>query len=390
MLYIVIVDDDAELVEAMKTKVESAMAAPAQVTTLTGDNLKDAIRELRQRESEWNSKGDDWRPERYDARLDSADILVLDYRLADLYGQDGYMTGEDLASLARRYSTAGPIVSVNRFGERSFDLRLRAGIETWAEMSVAHDDLQNARLWSAETEGLYRPWGWTSIAHLPELFEQRVEHALSHFEHPVADSLGISKTQMDLMPRRVSESLGDDPFSITFEQVAVQRAFQSRRVLRPSRRQVARVAAAEVGKWLAHRVLPGQDILIDAPHLVAQYPSLLKGRRTQAQLNRVAQMASESDLPLEATTIEDARFRPSFWLDRPAWWMERVLDNRQLAENSRPWEKEPLKYCFAEDTSMFHDPSECQPFQAVGTLAKRYVQIPDRDIAYRPSRRLLG
>ena len=386
MLNILVIDDDADLVEAMKTKVENAMAVPAEVTTLTGEDLRDAIRELRDRERDWSSGG-------YDARLDSADILVLDYRLADLYGQDGYMTGEDLAALARRYSKAGPIISVNRFGERSFDLRLRAETETWAEMSVAHDDLQNPRLWSVEAKGLYRPWGWAFIEHLPELFNRRVENALDCLNYPVAESLGISKAQMDLMPRRVSESLGDDPVSITFKEVAVQQAFQSPRVPNlPCHRQLARVAAAEVGRWLSHWVLPGQNILVDAPHLVVHYPSLLRGKRAKPLLDTLAQVATEGDLPLEETMIENARFEPSFWLDRPAWWTERILENRQLAENRRPWEMEPLKYCFAEDTSRFHDHSKCQPFQAVGTLGERYVRIPipDGSIAYKPSSRLLG
>ena len=390
MLHILVVDDHEALAEAMRTKVESAVSGPAKVTSLTGGDLKEAIRELRDRELKWDKIGDDWNPTRFDAQLDSADILVLDYRLADLYGQDGYMTGEDLAALARRYSEAGPIVSVNRFGERSFDLRLRPGIETWAEMSVAHEDLRNPRLWSAEANGLYRPWGWSSLEHLPELFHRRVGHALRHLDSPVVESLGISKTQMDLMSRRVSESLGHDPFSITFEQVALQRAFQSRGVAKPSRPQVARVAAAEVGKWLSNQVLPGQEILIDAPHLVAHYPSLVKGRRTRPSLNELARMAAEADLPLEAAKIEDARFQPGFWLDRPAWWTERVLENRQLAENRRPWEMKPLKYCFAEDTSSFHEPSECQPFQAVGTLGERYVRKPDMSVEYQPSNRLLS
>ena len=389
MLHILVVDDHDSLVEVMRAKVESAVSGPASVTALTGGDLRDAIRELRERERSWEANGG-WSPTRYDSRLDSAEILVLDYRLVDLYGQEGFMTGEDLAALARRYSRAGPIVSVNRFGERSFDLRLRPGSETWAEISLAHDDLENPRLWSAEADGVYRPWGWPSLEHLPELFNRRVEHALKHFDSSVAESLGISETQMDLMPSKVSESLGDDPFRITFEQVALQRAFQSPRVPRPSRPQIARVAAAEVGKWLSDRVLPGQEILIDAPHLAAHYPSLVKGARTQARLSKLAGMSPEADLPLEATTIEDARFRPGFWLDRPAWWTERVLENRQLAENSRPWEKKPLKYRFAEDTSGFHQPSECRPFQAVGMFGERYVRIPDTGIEYKPVNRLLS
>ena len=389
MLHIVVVDDHDSLVKVMMRKVEGAVSGSAKVTALAGEDLRDAIRELRERELNWETN-DNWRPQRYNACFDSADILVLDYRLADLYGQDGYMTGEDLAALARRYSRAGPIVSVNRFGKQSFDLRLRPGTKAWAEISVAHNDLQNPGLWSAEATGAYRPWGWPSMRHLAQLFSRRVEHALEHFDSPVAESLGISKTQMDLMPRKISESLGDDPFSITFREVALQRAFQSPNVPKPSRPQIARVAAAEVGKWLSDQVLPGEEILIDAPHLASQYPSLVKSPRTKARLNQLARMSTGGDLPLDTARIRDARFRPSFWLNRPAWWTEALLENRELSENRRPWEKKPLNYYFAEDTSSFHQPRECQTFQSVGMFGARYVRIPDNTIEYKPANRLLS
>lgn len=390
MLHIVVVDDNADLVEAMRTKVEKVVRSPARVTTLTGDDLIAAIRELRRREGKWGAQPQ-WRPRKYNMHFDLADVLVLDYRLADLYGPDGYMTGEDLAALTRRYSMARPIVSVNRFGEQGFDLRLRPEMQMWAEVSVAHDDLGNPRLWSDRAEGLYRPWAWPSLEHLPKLFDRRVTHALRHFDSSVAESLGISKTQMDLMPRRISESLGNDPFSITFREVAVQRAFRPDNVPKPSRPQMARVAAAEVGKWLSNSVLPGQEILIDAPHLATHYPSLLKGRRTQARLNELARMSPEAELPLDATRINRARLRPGFWLDRPVWWTEAVLENRELLENRRPWERQPLDYCFAEDTSQFHATTEVQAFQAVGMFGRRYVRRPDDlAITYKPANRLLS
>lgn len=389
MLHIVVVDDHASLVESMHARVEGAVSSPVKITPLTGEYLKEAIRELRDRERNWRSNGESWSPSRYDAMLDSADILLLDYRLADLYGQDGYMTGEDLAALARRYSKTGPIVSVNRFGGQSFDLRLRPGIDTWAEMSVAHEDLGNGRLWSTAASGLYRPWGWSSLQHLPSLFARRVQHALTHFESPVAAALGVSEAQLDIMPRSVSEALGEDPLNATFQEVAIHRAFRSSNVPRPSRPQMARVAAAVVGRWLSDSVLPGEEILIDAPHLAVLYPSLVKGARSQAGLNRLATIPTDVDGLLDSRRIRGARFRPDFWLDRPAWWSEAVLANGAVAENHRPWEKKPLKHVFAEDTSRFHRPHECRAFQAVGMLGPRYVRIPDTTIPYKPASRLL-
>ena len=300
------------------------------------------------------------------------------------------MTGEDLAALARRYSRAGPIVSVNRFGEQSFDLRLRRGMDTWAEISVAHEDLRNPRLWIAAGPDSYRPWGWPSLQQLPELFERRVRHALKHLDTPVAEVFAISKTQVELMPRTVSEALGGDPTSLTFKDVALAQAFPSSNVPQPSRPQMARVAAAEVGKWLANSVLPGEEILIDAPHLVVQYPSLLQGARDRDSLNELAAVGADAAPRFDTSKIRSARFRPRFWLDRPAWWTESILENRTLTENLTPWNMRPLKYGFGEDTSKFHPLDKLRAFQAVGIFGERYVRVPDESVRYKPVNRLLG
>lgn len=390
MMRILVVDDDSTLVGVMQESVKGAVRCPAEVIALTGERLKDAIRELRDREHNWGTHGSTWHPRHYEAEMDSADVLVLDYRLADLYGHDGFMTGEDLAALARRYSRAGPIVSVNRFGEQSFDLRLRRGMETWAEVSVAHEDLRNPRLWVAAAPDSYRPWGWPSLQQLPQLFEQRVRHALRHLDTPVAEVFGISTTQMELMPRDVSEALGGDPTSLTFMDVALAQAFPSSNVPQPSRPQMARIAAAEVGKWLANSVLPGEEILIDAPHLVVRYPSLLRGTRLPENLNALASVGRDADLHLDTSKIRSARFRPTFWLDRPAWWTESILEDRRLTENRTPWEMRPLEYGFAEDTSRFHRMDKLRAFQAVGIFGERYVRVPDESVGYKPANRLLG
>src|SRR4051812_38583181 len=44
-----------------------------------------------------------------------------------------------------------------------------------------------------------------------------------------------------------------------------------------SKQAVARIAAARTAKWLTRVVLPLQDVLIDAPHLVSRNAALLVG-----------------------------------------------------------------------------------------------------------------
>ncbi len=388
MLNIVAADDTPQVADAMVARIEEALSVEANVTALSGEPLKEGIRKLRERESKW-SEDSDWHPPAYKDAFDTADVVVLDYRLAELYGEDAFMTGEDVAALARRHSRAGPIVSVNRFGERRFDLRLRSQHEAWADLSVAHEDLSNPGLWSLVGEGEYRPWGWPPLSTLPALFEARVRFVSNHLDRIVAEVLGFSPGALNLMPREVSEALDGDLATMTFRDVAMSRAFRSQ-VPVPSGPQIARVAAAEVGKWLSGYVLPGQETLIDAPHLIVQYPSLLVGEPELDVLNSLTQLDPNAELPISEVEIGAARFAPANWLDRPAWWTERILEERRLPENLRPWEKTKIDQRFAEDTSSFHVPDDCTAFEAVGALGQGYVRRPDSGVTYQPFKRLLG
>jgi hypothetical protein len=192
-----------------------------------------------------------------------------------------------------------------------------------------------------------------------------------------------------LVPNEVMEALREDPIEASFSTVATAIAFRSRKVPRPSGRQLTRIGAAEVAKWLSGHVLPGQDTLIDAPHLALLYPSLLGRSRKHGRVSKLCIVDPEGDLPLDLQPIDDARFRPTYWLDRPAWWTEPILENPELLENQRPWDKAPLGYAFSEDTSWFHAADDLTPFESLGAFSRRYVHRPDNGVAYEPGRRLL-
>lgn len=386
---ILVVDDSAEVAAQMASKIGDAASGSTSVVTLSDKTLRAAISDLRKREASWRDNPA-WSPAQYNGPFDDIDLLVVDYRLAELYPADAFLTGEDVAALARRYSHVGPIVSVNRFGDRRFDLRLRAGEDSWADLDIAHDDLQNPRVWSAQPGCTYRPWAWPSLEELPRLFRQRVDFALRHMDSPVVSALEMPADLLHLMPTNVAEALGADLSTATFLDVAIHRAFRAPKTPKPSKRQLARVAAAVVSKWLAGHVLPGQETLIDAPHLVAMYPSLFEGQKSLPRLNQLCVVEPEADLPLTTDLIKESRFRPEYWLDRPAWWTEQVLENRQLVENDQPWKKVALRYAFAEDTSCFHSVAELTSFEAPGSLGRRFVRQPDPGVAYEPARRLVG
>ena len=47
---------------------------------------------------------------------------------------------------------------------------------------------------------------------------------------------------------------------------------------------LARVGAARISKWLERLVLPEQDILVDAPHLVLRYPNLITSDKKRKKI----------------------------------------------------------------------------------------------------------
>lgn len=387
-MQILVLDDSPQVAETMAQNVEGALSEPAEVTPLSGDDLKDVIRVLREREGHWQ-QNPAWSPHTYDEVFDTADVLIVDYRLADLYPTDAYLTGEDVAALARRYSHVGAIVSVNRLGGRRFDLRLRAQPESWADLSIAHEDLANPLLWSASPNGSYRPWNWPCLTNLPALMRQRVEFALARENTPVGRALRFPDELLRLVPNDIMEAIRADPTEATFADIALAVAFRSPKIPRPSRRQLSRIGAVEMGRWLSGHLLPGQDTLIDAPHLALLYPSLLGDPLSRDRLNQLCVLDPTADLPLTAEPIEGCRFQPAFWLDRPAWWTECLLENAELLENRQPWDKVEVGCPFAEDTSWFHTAEEVTPFEASGAFSRRFVLRPDDGVAYEPARRLL-
>ena len=93
-----------------------------------------------------------------DNLFDRAAIFLVDY---DLLNADPstYVTGEVTAYLVRCYSACGVIVGVNQFGENSFDLTLRNHPESYADLNIGANQLDNPGLWSTSWKG-FRPWYW--------------------------------------------------------------------------------------------------------------------------------------------------------------------------------------------------------------------------------------
>lgn len=318
--------------------------------------------------------------------LDGAAALLVDYDLLQAGVQGPSLVGETVAYYARCFSRCGLIVGLNQFGPRTFDLSLKGHIESFADINIGSEHVANRNLWGKSKPG-FHPWCWPSLPDFHRSHELRMKDALDHLDQPILKTLGFGEDIELLLPRSAVEFLGETPLKITFRQFACESGNGFRRKDVPADDEsAARVAAARISKWLERCILPGQDILVDAPHLVPRFPSLLLGKLgSVSSWNRLANKTSVAGI--RASAIQEAQLEKQFWLSRPAWFWPLVAKSEKIAEVKAPWEMKPPKWVFCEDTSRFSDKDKCSEFVAEteSAYARRFVEKLSSEAEYRPA-----
>jgi hypothetical protein len=322
--------------------------------------------------------------------IDDAQILMVDYDLLQSSGQDCFMTAEIVAYLARCYSKCGLIIGVNQFGENIFDLTLRGHVESYCDLNLGGVQIDNPGLWSATRSG-FRPWYWPELPISLEKWQKRIRDAEQNIEKNIMEVLGLN--DIFLLPKSTSQFIGTDPATTTFKDFAKSPG----RGLSPKDRVVededlARIAAARISKWLERMVLSGQDVLIDAPHLISRFPSLLTSDHAKIESwNSATSFVDRKKLPMDHAKIEKFSFKKDFWLSRPAWFWRRIADAQKIKEVAHPWETESSDFLFCEDSSTFEKRDHCKEFTADvdSPYKQRYVHAEPFDANYQPLFRLL-
>ena len=297
--------------------------------------------------------------------FDRMDIFFVDYDLFQLDKKKD-VTGELVAYLARCYSSCGLIVAVNQFekGTRTFDLRLSGHPEAFADFNIAPGDLENPGLWSYPWKG-YRPWYWPHIPTAQRNLETRATDLEEHLEEKVLKYLGFDEGAA--FPASTLELLSrtERPGDVTFESFVGRSALGLRtkdKVGHPV--SVARIAASRLNKWLETSVLPGQNILVDAPHLAYRFPSLMPDLTDIESWNRTADPTSLDADPIKRGLIDEHRFQKRDWLSRPAWSWQKVSSLRSIKEVNDPWSTVKPDFVFCEDTSRFVPEDDAVSFSA--------------------------
>ena len=370
----------------------------ADVETATPDAFGRLLQVANLRRNEWrkDDHGDGMVGEH---EADGKDVVIVDYDLLE-YSRTTDTTGSRLAYLLRCFTTCGFIVVLNAHGPNPFDLSLSCPSEDFADLHIDGRQLGNPGLWRADFAG-YRPWYWPVIPAATESFKRCVNDVRDHLEEPVLKFFGLDRV-IDLVPWRVHEFLtgGGKPVEqVTFlDFVKFSHAGkEAKDELIPD--QIWRVAAARVSTLLNSIILPDQNALVDAPHLVSRFPSLIKdGGQTIESWTRLCDPVGSDVHNLLDGRLEKYRFEQPHWLWRSAWYGPEINRDDGIEEVRDPWKsgEANAEWVFCENVSKFLPVGFTQTFRALVSppFMKRFLinRYSDGAVKFVPdlgSRRIL-
>ena len=307
--------------------------------------------------------------------VDKADVVVIDYDLLG-YSPGSDTTGSRLAYLLRCFSKCGFIIVLNEYGDNAFDLSLGGPWNDFANLHIGDVQIGNSGLWTVDFKG-YRPWHWPVVPSARSDFEKCVRDVQANFEEPVFGFLGLQR-HIDWLPRRAHEFFyGSGNIETVRFSAFVEKArggIDSKDSLPPE--HAARVAAARLIAFLNLIVLPEQSVIVDAPHLVSRFPSLLGDR---------GQDLHDWDLLCDPVSVDvdgllpgflrDHRFRHEHWLWKPGWYWPDVNRDTRIREVIDPWSAEDSNWVFCENVSRFLPLEFAHEFRADVSppFTRRYV-----------------
>lgn len=407
---ILIYDDVEHRAKGFKEKLENGLKEANQsndfnVASLEHGKFLNAIKALEQRRIEFRGGEIDLEniPKDEAEEIDNASIFMIDYDLLDSQEKEkkkkemklitGFLTGEIVAYLVRCFSKCKLVIGLNQYGSNPFDLTLRGDLDSFADLNLGEKQLDNPGLWKSnweDSEQTFRPWFWPNLCDVLHDFEKKVEDVQENLNTPISDFLEFGSELFELLPREIVQFIWKDKEKEHFQTTFREFVAKSGNGLRYkdasdlddniNNHVLARVGAARISKWLEQLVLPEQDILVDAPHLVSRYPSLIKGDKEKIEnWNKTAQLVGYEELELHTNVIESYRFGRSdkaHWISRPVWFWDKLRECGDIKEVTEPWLTIIPNWVFCEDASRFYKQTDCKEFFAdiTSPFTRRYVK----------------
>ena len=403
---ILIYDDEQGRPDEFKRKLDEGFDNADQIDRfdiifLKDDEFYNSIRALEKRRIDFREKKEiDFEGNSNDGvkKIDNASIFIIDYDLLGSQVEEsftGSLTGEIVAYLVRCFSKCKLIVGLNQYGSNPFDLTLRGDLNSFADLNLGEHQLNNPDLWRGnwgDSRQGFRPWSWPNLRDSLCTFDERVRDVQENLDRPISEFLNFDAELFQLLPREIVQFIEKpkkkEHFQTTFWEFVVEsgnglRLKDTKELNKGINDHIlARVGAARISKWLECLVLPEQDILVDAPHLVSRYPSLITGDKKKIETwNRTAQLIEHNELGIDTNLIEVYRFQKDHWVSRPVWFWDKLRDCERIREIIEPWLTVKPSWVFCEDASYFFNREDCRGFLAdtASPFTQRFVQHFDKD-----------
>ena len=374
-LNVLVYDDITDTAERWGKAIKEAFPFPGVTAEVAGrEEFQELLELINSRRKVWRDS-DNPTPECEERPIDKADVVVVDYDLFE-YSDTTDTTGSRLAYLLRCFSTCGFIIILNEYGKNVFDLSLRTPTSDFADIHVGDEQLGNPGLWKSPFRG-YRPWYWPVVPSARENFEKCVREVQENLDKPILEFLALKRV-IDWFPRRAREflSVKKKLEEVTFRDFvkSAHGGIAAKDSLIPE--QMARVVAARVITLLNLEILPEQSVLIDAPHLVSRFPSLLsQGSDSIENWDKLCNpISSEIDVLL-SDNLRQFKFQKEHWLWRPAWYWPDINRDEGISEVKEPWSFQETELVFCENISRFVPLAVAQDFTAVVSppFIKRFI-----------------
>lgn len=399
---ILLFDDDRKRVRTWKAKLESVprLTDEFDIDSVTPERFAAVFEALKDRQGGTRTDGAEPEHAKDAAILDQADIVVVDFDLTPARGRVGDIDegalrtlrgsfGDTFAYLTRCYTDANYVVLVNQtFYQTTFDLTMREFEYSAADLNITDSDLSNEGLWyGASASDAYRPWHWPRLVDAGTFIDDLASRI--DLDLPLLETLGLDAPDVyALFDPQQLEVLGkDDPRAATFRSITGADAKFGRRSENEELGEdgLKRVSAAAVHHWLERIVIPGQNILVDAPHLAQRRPHLVVGEATRERLDALGDLTRQDAVAdiLDTSALTQAETPARHFTMRPVWlWPS--IPRGPIAD---------AELVFCEDVSRFVPIDEAQEFRSElpGPFRIRFAAEVDGEggfpIDYRPDSR---
>ena len=345
------------------------------------------------------------------------DIVIIDNNLAALDIKGARLTAEAVAGFVRAFTNARYVVSLNKNPDVDFDLRYLIGdYQTQADLALNTRHLSNPALWTGnpqDTEDGFLPWYWPVLRNISEKRHEQIVFLKNHLKSPIIKTLDFPQRAVDYLSRHAVGTLTPDanaediglqaptPLStVTFMDFFLHScrslpAYADRERLahqasdgnESSREVVAKIAAAEIDKWIRRDVLGPQNVLVDVPHLLMRMPFLLGDEVANLVRWHDSLTIKEPPFGLDRDIyyehISDTRFSHDHLVKSPSFWWPKLKENEVLNdlffESNENWPD----VVFCEDVSQFRnfnprgEDTEPMEFAAEfeGAWSRRYASL---------------